>query len=133
MRLQDGIGASTKGEADEQRQFGGLSHCGTWKSVLPRTVNAVANFSMALNRRYRQGDDVKTETTFIDLVAFGRTAEVAVKYLGKGRPVGIEGRLRQRQWETEGGAKRSKIEVVVNQLHLMASQRQERQRCRSCR
>ena len=81
--------------------------------------NAVANFSMALNRRYRQGDDVKTETTFIDLVAFGRTAEVAVKYLGKGRPVGIEGRLRQRQWETEGGAKRSKIEVVVNQLHLM--------------
>ena len=81
--------------------------------------NAVANFSMALNRRYRQGDDVKTETTFIDLVAFNKTAEIACKYLGKGRPVGIEGRLRQRTWETEGGQKRSKIVVVVNQLHLM--------------
>ena len=81
--------------------------------------NSVANFSMALNRRYRQNDEMKQETTYIDLVAFGRTAEVAVKYLGKGRPVGIEGRLRQRTWETEGGAKRSKIEVVVNQLHLM--------------
>ena len=81
--------------------------------------NAVANFSMALNRRYRQGDDVKTETTFIDLVAFNKTAEIACKYLGKGRPVGIEGRLRQRTWETEGGQKRNKIVVVVNQLHLM--------------
>ena len=81
--------------------------------------NPVANFGVALNRRYGQGEEVKQETTFIDLVAFNRTAEIADKYLGKGRPVGIEGRLRQRTWETEGGAKRSKIEVVVNQLHLM--------------
>ena len=81
--------------------------------------NPVANFGIALNRRYRQNDESKTETTFVDLVAFNKTAEIADKYLGKGRPVGIEGRLRQRSWETEGGAKRSKIEVVVNQLHLM--------------
>ena len=81
--------------------------------------NAVANFSIALNRRYRQGDDVKTETSFVDLVAFNKTAEIAGKYLGKGRPVGIEGRLRQRTWETELGQKRSKIEVVVSNLHLM--------------
>ena len=81
--------------------------------------NPVADFGVALNRRYRQGEEVKQETTFVDMVAFNRTAEIADKYLGKGRPVGIEGRLRQRTWETEGGAKRSKIEVVVNQLHLM--------------
>ena len=81
--------------------------------------NPVANFGMATNRRYRQGEDVKQETTFVDLVAFNRTAEIADEYLGKGRPVAIEGRLRYRTWETEGGAKRSKLEVVVNQLHLM--------------
>lgn len=80
--------------------------------------NPVANFGMALNRRYRQGEEVKQETTFVDLVAFNKTAEIAEKYLGKGRPVTIEGRLRYRSWETEGGAKRSKLEVVVNQLHL---------------
>ena len=79
----------------------------------------VANFGMALNRRFRQGEELKQETTFIDLVAFNRTAEIAGKYLGKGRPVAVEGRLRQRTWETEGGAKRSKIEVVVSQLHLL--------------
>ena len=81
--------------------------------------NPVANFGMAMNRRYRQDEEVKEETTFVDLTAFGRTAEIASEYLGKGRPVAIEGRLRFRTWETEGGAKRSKLEVVVNQLHLM--------------
>ena len=81
--------------------------------------NPVANFGIATNRRYRQGEEVKQEATFVDLVAFNRTAEIAKEYLGKGRPVAIEGRLRFRTWETEGGAKRSKLEVVVNQLHLM--------------
>ena len=81
--------------------------------------NPVANFGIATNRRYRQGDEVKQESTFVDLVAFSRTAEIAKEFLGKGRPVAIEGRLRYRTWETEGGAKRSKLVVVVNQLHLM--------------
>ena len=81
--------------------------------------NPVANFGLALNRRYRQGDELKQETDFVDLTAFNRTAEVANEYLAKGRPVMIEGRLRYRSWETESGAKRSKLEVVVNRLHLM--------------
>ena len=81
--------------------------------------NPVANFGMALNRRYRQGEEVKQETTYVDLVAFNRTAEIAKEFLGKGRPVAIEGRLRYRTWEDQGGAKRSKLEVLVNQLHLM--------------
>ena len=58
--------------------------------------NPVANFGVALNRRYRQGEEMKQETTFVDLVAFNRTAEIANEYLGKGRPVAIEGRLRFR-------------------------------------
>ena len=81
--------------------------------------NPVANFGIAMNRRYRQDEEVREETTFVDLVAFNRTAEIAKEFLGKGRPVAIEGRLRYRAWETELGAKRSKLEVVVNQLHLM--------------
>ena len=83
------------------------------------TGSPVANFGIAVNRRYRQDDDVKQETTFVDLVAFNRTAEVAKEFLAKGRPAAIEGRLRYRSWETEGGAKRSKLEVLVNRLHLL--------------
>ena len=81
--------------------------------------SVVANFGLAMNRRYRQDDEVMQETTFVDLTAFNRTAEVANDYLAKGRPVMIEGRLRFRSWDTENGAKRSKLEVVVNRLHLM--------------
>ena len=81
--------------------------------------NPVANFGIAMNRSYRQGEEVKQEATFVDLVAFNRTAEIAKEFLGKGRPAAIQGRLRYRTWETELGAKRSKLEVVVNQLHLM--------------
>ena len=79
----------------------------------------VANFGIAVNRRFRQDEEVKQEVTFVDLVAFNRTAEVASEYLAKGRPAAIEGRLRFRSWETEGGAKRSKLEVLVNRLHLL--------------
>ena len=81
--------------------------------------NPVANFGIAVNRRYRQDDEMKDEVTFVDLVAFNRTAEVAKEYLAKGRPAAIEGRLRYRSWETEAGAKRSKLEVLVNRLHLL--------------
>ena len=79
----------------------------------------VANFGIAVNRRYRQDDEMKEEVTFVDLVAFNRTAEVAKEFLAKGRPAAIEGRLRFRSWENEGGAKRSKLEVLVNRLHLL--------------
>ena len=79
----------------------------------------MASFGLAINRRYRQDDEVKQETTFVDLTAFGRTAEVAGEYLVKGRPLLVEGHLRFKTWETEGGAKRSKLDVVVDRLHLL--------------
>ena len=90
--------------------------------------NPVANFGMATNRRYRQGEDVRQETTFVDLVAFNRTAEIAGEYLGKGRPVAIEGRLRYRTWETELGQNAAKLEVVGQPASPDASQRQGRKR-----
>ena len=80
---------------------------------------AVASFGLAVNRRYRQDDEVKQDTTFVNLTAFGRTAEVAGEFLAKGRPLLVEGHLRFNSWESEGGAKRSKLDVVVDRLHLL--------------
>ena len=80
---------------------------------------AVASFGLAVNRRYRQDDEVKQDTTFVNLTAFGRTAEVAGEFLAKGRPLLVEGHLRFSSWESEGGAKRSKLDVVVDRLHLL--------------
>lgn len=85
----------------------------------------VASFGMAISRRYRQGEESKEEVCFVDVTTFGRQAEVAGEYLSKGRPVLIEGRLRWHSWETEGGQKRSKLDVVAEALQLMPRTRED--------
>jgi single-strand DNA-binding protein len=79
----------------------------------------VANFGMAINRRYRQGEEWREEVCYIDIVTFGRQAETVGEYLSKGNLAMIEGRLQWRSWETEDGQKRSKHEVVANHVQFM--------------
>jgi single-strand DNA-binding protein len=79
----------------------------------------VAEFGMAVNdrRKNAQGEWVE-DVLFVDLTAWGRTAEVAQEYLKKGAPCFIEGKLKLDQWETDG-QKRSKLKVVVEKLQLL--------------
>ena len=79
----------------------------------------IADFGLASNRRYRQGDDVKEEVCFVDVTVFGSTADAVVKHLDKGRKVLVEGRLQYRSWETEVGQKRSKLEVVAERVNFL--------------
>lgn len=80
---------------------------------LKTTANGtnVANATIAVS-------DYKDNTSFIDLVFFGKTAEVANKYLSKGSATAITGRLQQRSYETKDGSKRSVVEVIVDNLQL---------------
>ena len=80
---------------------------------------AVANVGLASNRKYKQGDDIKDEVCFLDVTAFGSTAEAVAEHLGKGRKVLVEGRLRFRTWETEVGQKRSKLDVIANRVNFL--------------
>jgi single-strand DNA-binding protein len=80
---------------------------------------AVANFAIAVNRRYKQGDETKDEVSYIDIVVFGKTAENCGQYLNKGDAILVDGRLQQRRWETEDGQKRSKVEVVAQTVNFM--------------
>lgn len=80
---------------------------------------ATAQFSLALNSKYKQGDEVKEKVDYVDIVAFGKTAENCGQYLTKGQGVLIEGKLRQRRWETDDGQKRSKLEVVAAIVNFM--------------
>lgn len=84
---------------------------------------AVANFGMAVNRTYtdRQSGEKKEEVCFVDLEAWGRTAETMNEYLQKGRTVLVEGRLRFRTWDTDDGQRRSKHEVVVDRFQFVGS------------
>lgn len=84
--------------------------------------SAVTEIGIAVNRYWtdRNTNERKEETTFVDVTLWGRTAEIAGEYLGKGRPVMIEGRLQLDQWEDkETGQKRSKLRVVGESMQLL--------------
>ena len=78
----------------------------------------VATLRMAVTTKYRQSDEMKEETLFIDVVVFGRQAETSSQYLSKGSPVLAEGRLQERRWESEG-QKRSKCEVIARDIRFL--------------
>jgi single-strand DNA-binding protein len=79
----------------------------------------VASFRLAVNYRYKQSDEMKQETMFIDNVIFGKQAESCSKYLNKGSSVLVEGRLQERRWETNGQQK-SKFEVVAQSVRFLS-------------
>lgn len=79
----------------------------------------VTNFRIAVTSKYKQSDDMKEETLFIDVVVFGKQAESCSQYLSKGRPVLVEGRLQERTWESDG-QKRSKVEVVAQTVRFLS-------------
>ncbi|MDX1815886.1 MAG: single-stranded DNA-binding protein [Thermodesulfobacteriota bacterium] len=79
---------------------------------------SVTSFAIAVNSRYRSNNELKEEVSFFDIVVFGKLGETCAEYLSKGRPVLVEGRLRQRRWESEG-TKRSKIEVVAGGVQFL--------------
>jgi single-strand DNA-binding protein len=83
----------------------------------------ITSFGLAVNTPMGKDDsgNAKTETLFVDLVAFGRVAETIAEYLKKGAPIYVEGRLRYRTWEDNNGNKRSKHEVVVNNFQFLSS------------
>jgi single-strand DNA-binding protein len=79
----------------------------------------VASFGLAVNRRFRQAEDLKEEVCYIDIVVFGKQAEHCGQYLSKGNGVIVDGRLQQRRWETDDGQKRSKHEVVAQTITFL--------------
>lgn len=86
---------------------------------------AVASFGLAVNHRYKQGDEMKDEVCFIDIVVFGKQAENCGQYLSKGQGAIIDGRLQQRRWETEEGQKRSKHEVVAQSIRFLPKRQEQ--------
>ena len=80
---------------------------------------AVTNFSIAINDKYKKGDELVGNVSFFDIVTFDRQAETCNEYLEKGRPVLIEGKLQQRRWEAQDGTKRNKIEIIANSVTFL--------------
>ena len=83
---------------------------------------AIAEIGLAINRKWKsETGEAKEEVTFVDVSAFGRTAEDIAQYLKKGRPIMIEGRLKFDQWDDKRLAKRSKLGVVCESFEFLDS------------
>ncbi|PXA04714.1 single-stranded DNA-binding protein [Coraliomargarita sinensis] len=82
--------------------------------------NTICKLGMAVSRVFSTRDgERREETTFVDIDAFGKQAEVITKYMRKGRPLMVEGRLKLDQWETNEGQKRSKLGVVLENFQFI--------------
>jgi single-strand DNA-binding protein len=82
--------------------------------------NTICKLGMAVSRVYSTRDgERREETTFVDIDAFGNQAEVITKYMRKGRPLMVEGRLKLDQWETNEGQKRSKLGVILENFQFV--------------
>ena len=79
----------------------------------------VASFGIAVNRKYKSGDDWKEEVCFVDVTAWGKQGENCAEYLNKGSGVFVEGRLNMQSWETDDGQKKNKLEVVANVVQFL--------------
>jgi len=82
----------------------------------------MARFSVATSESYRNAKGEKvTETQWHNLVAWGKVADIAEKFLTKGKEVAIEGKLINRSYEDKNGKKRTITEVQVNELLLIGA------------
>lgn len=82
---------------------------------------AVMGFGVAVNERRRNQSTGEWEDcpSFVDCTMFGNRAEAVSKLLSKGAKVAVEGKLRYSSWEAKDGSKRSKLEVVVEEIEIM--------------
>ena len=93
----------------------------------PEIVNlesgkTLAKFSIATNESYKNANGEKvTDTQWHNIVAWGKTAQIVEKYVGKGKEVAIEGKLTSRSWEDKDGIKRYVTEIVCSELLMLGN------------
>lgn len=79
-------------------------------------------FGVAVNdrRRNQQTGEWEDVPNFVDCIVFGSRAEAVSRFISKGSKVAIEGKLRFSAWETKEGQRRSKLEVIVDEIDFMS-------------
>ena len=90
-----------------------------------QSQTAVTDIGLAVNdRRKNQAGNWVEEVQFVDITLWGRTAEVAAEFLGKGSPVLIEGRLKLDSWEQDG-QQRSKLKVIGERMQMLGRRKND--------
>ena len=88
-----------------------------------QTGTAVASFTLAVDRDFKDRNSGERATDFIDVVAWRQTGEFVSRYFTKGRMAVVEGRLQMRDWTDKDGNKRRSAEVVADNVYFGDSKR----------
>jgi single-strand DNA-binding protein len=85
----------------------------------------ICQFSLAINRQFKmESGESREEVIYVDIEAWGKQGETIAKYMTKGRPLYVEGRLRLDQWEDKNTKeKRSRMKVVLEQFQFLGDSR----------
>ena len=88
-------------------------------SYLP-SGQSVAKFSLATSRSYKdKSGEMKEETEWHNIVAWGKLGEICAQYLTKGRQAYVEGRIQSRTWEGRDGQKRTTVDIVASDVQML--------------
>lgn len=88
---------------------------------------AIGKTAIAVTRKYTLNGEKREETCFIDLAFFGKQAEIANQYLGKGSKLAVEGYLKFEQWQDNNGQNRSKHSIAVESMEMLGDAKQNNQ------
>ena len=81
----------------------------------------VCNFSIAVNRRFKNAQTGQQETDFFNIVAWRQLAELCGRYLSKGRKVAVFGSIQTRSYEAQDGSKRTAFDIVADEVEFLSS------------
>ena len=81
----------------------------------------VCNFSIAVNRRFRNQQTGQQETDFFNIVAWRQLAELCSRFLAKGRKVAVSGSIQTRTYEAQDGSKRTAFDIVADEVEFLTS------------
>ena len=88
------------------------------------TNTQITSFTLAVNRRFaKEGEERQAD--FINIVAWGKTAEFCSKYFKKGRQVGVIGRIQTRTWEDDKNVKHYVTEVIAEEVYFADSKKED--------
>lgn len=86
---------------------------------------SVCNFTIAVNRRFRNAQTGQQETDFLNVIAWRQLAELCGKYLAKGRKVAVMGSIQTRQYAVKDGSKRTAWDIVADEVEFLTTQNQQ--------
>jgi len=84
---------------------------------------AICKFGLAVNEKYKSGEEWKEKVHFIDITVWGKSGENVAQYMNKGSRVFIDGKLNYQTWEVQG-EKKSKLEVVANNVQFLDAKKE---------